>query len=1521
MTANNQNQNFSNSQNSVESKWQYGMPKSYGLYDNSFEHDACGVGFVCDIDNVASHEILDKGIEILNKLVHRGATSADGETGDGAGISIQLDKTFHRHLAKQVAINIPEDKLFATGIIFCPHDETIREGIIEIFNKTAKEIGIEILGWRKVPVDTTVCGDIARSIVPTMFQPYVIPIKDVDKDDFEKMLYTFRRKAEVAVDDAYKTEHSFYVCSLSSKIIIYKGMLMPYQLKSFYLDLGNELMKTSFCVSHSRFSTNTLPTWDLAHPFRCVAHNGEINSLFGNRVWCRARESELLSDPESSYNGVLPLFKDSASDSASLDATAEFLMMNNRTLLHAMRMLVPPAWENDKNITEHERAFFKYHASITEPWDGPATIVFSNGDGVGAITDRSGLRPARYILTNDNMFILASEIGVSEFANDKIIETGSVQPGQMLYIDLNDHLLYRDKDITSLLVNQKDYTSLLEKHIVELGQIPETDYPTNMQENDFTCLLSSFGYGMEDVSVLMKAMIDTSLEAIGAGSDDTPLAVLSKKNPTMFRYFKQKFAQVTNPPVDSIRESFIMSYQTFLGDEIEDFTGVEKDMSKKLILVKEPIITNETLEEIIRLYDNKWAQIDTIYDYAENDEHQNEVNFAKRLSEIQKEAVKSVEEGFQLIILSDKGANKDKIHLPSLLALSAVHSELIDKGLRKKVAIIIESGEPRSIPHYAMLFAYGADAVYPYIAFSIIKYMTEHDMVKTTNVKVATDNYIKTALKGLLKVISKIGISTLQSYKGSQLYEALGLGPNLTSKYFRYTVSRIGGLEIPELAKETWLRHKEAYSITDNKLPFNGAYSPTKNGEKHAWVRETTKMLFDAASNNDKATYDKFAEIMNNENADAPVTLRDILTFNTNSRQPVPISEVEPVEKITKRFFASAMSFGALSIKAHEDIAIGLNRIGGLANSGEGGEDPNRNNRKPNGDLSAGLIKQVAAGRFGVDIEYLINAKEIQVKIAQGAKPGEGGQLPGVKVTELIAKTRKTIKNITLISPPPHHDIYSIEDLAQLIYDLKCVNSEARINVKLTSSTGIGTIAAGVAKAHAESILVSGGDGGTGASPLSSIKYAGLPLEIGLTETHQTLILNGLRNNVVLQTDGQLRTGKDIAIAAMLGAEEFGFGTALMVAVGCTMCRQCHTNTCHVGICTQDDEKIKSYHGNPQFVVNYLTFIAEELRNIMSKLGVRTVNELVGQTQMLKVREDVLDYKSKTLDLSKVLMPTGYTLNKVHETAYYDKQMRKTDLKNVIDYRLIALLDTHFDIHTPNEKFVYNTISLTNANRSVGASLSSYVFKNFTKDDIASNDFITFKFKGIAGQSFGAFLTNGITLKLKGYANDYVGKGLSGGTIAIARPQFNELAMNLVGNTCLYGATSGKLFVAGLAGERFAVRNSGADVVIEGVGSNACEYMTGGHVVILGTTGKNFLAGMSGGIVYCNVENALENMNNPDILVETLTEKDEERLEALLTEHYEKTNSTKAKKILTSFNTSKDNFVRYIPKTYKDMTE
>ena len=1477
------------------------LPRQQGLYNPNNEKDACGVGLLANINGIKSHQLVEKGLQVLENMVHRGAEGADSKTGDGAGIMVQIP---HEFILLQ-GIAVPEKGRYGSGLMFLPKNDDSQQLILDILERETLELGLSMLPVRDVPTNNELLGRVAKAAEPAIKQIFIADERT--NEDIEPKLYVLRRRVEKKVaESAVVGKEDFYIVSLSSRVIIYKGMLSSLQLRYYFPDLMNPHFTTGMALVHSRFSTNTFPTWSLAQPFRMLGHNGEINTIQGNRMWMHARECVL--NPKSLGGAdVSPIIQPNMSDSASLDNVLEYFVMAGMSLPHALAMLVPESF-NDKNpISPELKAFYEYHSILMEAWDGPATLLFSDGRYAGGMLDRNGLRPARYLITNNNTIVVASEMGVLPFEASEVKEKGRLRPGKMLMVDMEKGEIYDDALLKENLANEFPYRDWLAKNRIKLDQI-NSGKKVNNDVADYMRLLTTFNYHKEEIEKIITPMVTDAKEPVHSMGNDTPLAVMSDFPQTLFNYFRQHFAQVTNPPIDPLREELVMSLDSYIGAIKMNLLEPTPDLCK-MVELNRPILTNSELDILCNLRYKGFNTRKVKMTFAVKDGAE---GLRKGIESLCLEAEKAVDEGCNYIVLSDRDVDAEHAPIPSLLATSAVHHHLIEHKKRVQTALIIETADAREVMHFALLSGYGASAINPYLAFAIID-----DLVKQKEIQLdfntAMKNYIKAIDKGLLKIMSKMGIATITSYKGAQLFEAIGLSQSLIDAYFGNTVSKIGGIDIFDLAKDILAAHSEAWSdCFDDRLPISnlGMYAFRKTGELHAWNPETIATLQIATR---LGSYKKFKEYTAAVDCkEKPIFIRDFFDFKKGT--PVPIDEVESVENIMHRFVTGAMSFGAISKEAHEALGIAMNRIGAKSNTGEGGEDAERFKPRPDGESARSAIKQVASGRFGVTAEYLVNADEIQIKIAQGAKPGEGGQLPGFKVDKVIAKTRHSIPGISLISPPPHHDIYSIEDLAQLIFDLKNINPDAKISVKLVSESGVGTIAAGVAKAKADLIIISGAEGGTGASPASSIRYAGLPSEIGLAETQQTLVLNNLRGHVRLQVDGQLKTGRDVIIQAMLGAEEFGFATSALIVLGCVLMRKCHKNTCPVGVATQNEELRKRFAGKADYLVNFFTFLAQEIREYLAEIGVKNFDDIVGRSDLLSVKEGVKVSKTEHLDFSRLL----YRPDECSTNAIINVTEQDHDIKNVLDRELINRSYPAISSGMPVEL----DFPIKNTNRSVGAMLSGAVAKKYGNDGLPDGT-ISCTFKGSAGQSFGAFLEHGISFRLEGNANDYVGKGLSGGRIVIVPPSGTVFAPEdniIAGNTILYGATSGEMYINGRVGERFCVRNSGATAVVEGVGDHCCEYMTGGRTVVLGPTGRNFAAGMSGGIAYVwNPKGDFDYFCNMEMVELSLIEDmaDNRELYRIIGNHYKYTRSALAAKMLDNWQEYVDQFIKVIPFEYK----
>lgn len=1471
-----------------------GLPKAQGLYRPQFEHDACGIGLYAHLKGEASHHIVKQGLHMLRQLEHRGGQGSDPQTGDGAGIMVQIPDDYFRSVC---SFSLPAKGRYGVGMVFFfEHSEQKRVILERKINEIICEEGQTLLGWRDVPVDIGKLGILAKQSRPFIRQLFIAASDDVtDEQHFERKLYVIRKRAEKLVKN-----NEYYFASLSSRTIVYKGLVTPEQLDAFYIDLQDERFRSAFALVHSRFSTNTFPSWERAHPNRYLIHNGEINTLRGNIHWMMAREKQFSSPVfGEDLQKVLPILDTNGSDSSMLDNAFEFFVLAGKSLAETAMMLIPEPWYWDKEMDDNKKAFYEYHSCLMEPWDGPTAIVFTNGKQIGGILDRNGLRPARYYVTKDDYIIFSSEVGVIDVAPENILYKERLGPGKMLFIDFEQGRIISDEEVKKQIANERPYRQWVNEQMVSIDECAGDDH-----EQPFDNLLTwqkAFGYTYEDVEKTIIPMATEGKDPTGAMGNDAPLAVLSDRPQSLFNYFKQLFAQVTNPPIDAIREYIVTSTVTLLGKE-GDLLNPDASSARRIRL-ESPIITNKQLNAIRMSPYREFASVtlSTVFTH----------NLKEALDELCQAADEAIVSGATLLILSDRCINEQRVAIPTLLAVSAVHQHLVRKGTRTKVSLIVESGEAREVHHFAALIGYGADAVNPYLAFATIREAVEKGVIASTY-EVAVETYKKAATDGVVKVMSKMGISTVQSYRGAQIFEAVGIGDDVIEQYFTGTASQIGGIGLNEIAQEAKMRHMQAFQTSyDHTLEPGSELQWRKNGEHHAFNPKTIHTLQWACRKND---YELFKQYSNMANEEQLTFLRNLFEFD-ETRTPIPLDEVEPVEAIVRRFKTGAMSYGSLSEEAHEALAIAMNRIGGKSNSGEGGEDPRRYVRDENGDLRRSAIKQVASGRFGVKSHYLVHADELQIKMAQGAKPGEGGQLPANKVYPWIGKVRGSTPGVELISPPPHHDIYSIEDLAQLIYDLKNANRHARISVKLVAKSGVGTIAAGVAKGGADVIVISGYDGGTGASPKTSIKHAGLPWELGLAETHQTLMLNGLRDRVVLETDGKLMTGRDVVMAALLGAEEFGFATAPLVVLGCVMMRVCHLDTCPVGVATQNPKLREKFTGKPEHIVNFMYFIAQEVREIMAQLGFRTIEEMVGRVDVLKISERAKrHWKAKHLDLSRLLYQVEgpRTFSKPHDHR----------LEQTLDYQTIL---PAVQQAIEEKKPVQLHVRINNVQRTVGTIVGSEVSKRFGEEGLPE-DTIQLYFHGSAGQSFAAFVPKGMTMTLIGDANDYVGKGLSGGKVIIRPPHEAEFVDDqvIIGNVAFYGATSGEAYIRGRAGERFCVRNSGVHAVVEGVGDHGCEYMTGGRVVILGSVGKNFAAGMSGGVAYVFAydDTWQKNANRELVLFESLVdEKERSDVREMIVKHYKYTESPKAAYVLANWDDVVKRIVKVIPKNYKLMIE
>jgi glutamate synthase (NADPH/NADH) large chain len=1520
------------------------LPPTQGLYDPANEHDACGVGFVANVKGRKSHEIVRQGLSILENLTHRGAVGADPCAGDGAGILIQIPDDFLRTACAKLGINLPEPENYGVGMLFLPQPEATRNHCETLIEKTLAEEGQTLLGWRDVPTNNQGLGDSVRQVEPVIRQVFIGSGENcTTTDDFERKLFIIRKRVENAVRDAgMPRSECFYIPSMSARTLCYKGMLLANQVNTYYLDLNDAQLTSALTLVHQRFSTNTFPSWDLAHPFRMIAHNGEINTMRGNINWMNARRhsmtSELFGDD---LQKLWPLIAEGQSDSACFDNALELLVTGGYSMAHAMMLLIPEAWAGNPLMDEARRAFYEYHAAVMEPWDGPAAVAFTDGRQIGATLDRNGLRPARYLITNDDLVVMASEMGVLDIAEERIVKKWRLQPGKMFLIDMEQGRIIDDKELKDALASRHPYHEWLKKTQIQLENLPGEVSPMVPDHSTLLDRQQAFGYTQEDIRFLMTPMAATGQEAIGSMGADNPVAVLSSKSKPLSNYFKQNFAQVTNPPIDPIREELVMSLVSLIGPR-PNLLGHASAGDHMRLEVCQPILTNTDIERIRHIKDHtngafRTQTLDICYPAT-----QGANGMEAALAAVCNRAEQAVGEGYNILILSDRSMDIDHMAIPALLATSAVHHHLVRKGLRTESGLVVETGAVREVHQFATLAGYGAEAINPYLAFETLETL-RGQLPEELDSSEVRKRYIKAVGKGLFKVMSKMGISTYQSYCGAQIFDAVGLSTEFIDQYFTGTATTIEGIGLQQVAEETVRWHRDAYGdapVYRNSLDVGGDYAFRLRGEDHMWTPDSISKLQHATRANDAGTFREFAQLVNEQNKRL-LNLRGLFEFD-GSNTPVPLEEVEPAKEIVKRFSTGAMSFGSISYEAHSTLAVAMNRIGGKSNTGEGGELTERFKTLENGDSKRSAIKQVASGRFGVTTEYLVNADVIQIKMAQGAKPGEGGQLPGHKVDATIAEVRHSTPGVGLISPPPHHDIYSIEDLAQLIHDLKNANPQADISVKLVAEVGVGTVAAGVSKAHADHVTISGFDGGTGASPLTSIKHAGSPWEIGLAETHQTLVMNNLRSRIAVQVDGGMRTGRDVVVGALLGADEFGFATAPLIVEGCVMMRKCHLNTCPVGVATQDPELRKRFTGKPEHVVNYFFFVAEEIRELMARLGFRKFDDMIGQSQHLNMRKAIDHWKAAGLDYSRIL----HKPDAGPGVGIYHTEKQDHGLDKALDNEFIRLSQAALDDRTP----VTIDLPVRNTNRTVGAMLSGEIARRYGHAGLPE-DTISITLHGTAGQSFGAFVTHGVSMELIGEGNDYVGKGLCGGRLVVYPPPETPIVPEeniIVGNTVLYGAINGECYFRGVAGERFAVRNSGATAVVEGVGDHGCEYMTGGIVVVLGESGRNFAAGMSGGIAYvldeqgdfeqrCNLAMVeLEPIPAEDAALETLehqggdlethgrvdvshdmTRGDALRLRLLIEKHTHYTGSTRGREILDNWEDYLPKFVKVMPVDYR----
>lgn len=1494
-----------------------------GLYRPESESDACGVGFVAKINGEQTHDIIGKGLEILDNLTHRGACGCDPETGDGCGILTQIPHGFFDREAASIQMALPPQGRYAIGMVFLPRDVFQLNTCLELFEKAVHEEGQKFLGWRRVPVDESQCGWLGRESMPEIRQIFIGAPEGTEAGaDFERKLYVIRKSVEDSVRrSGISDSESFYVSSLSSTTIVYKGLLLPERVGKFYLDLMDPDFKSCMALVHQRFSTNTLPTWDRSHPYRLIAHNGEINTLRGNSNWMRARESMFASPLfGDDLRKISPVIEEMGSDSACFDNGLELLLRTGRSLPHAVMMMIPEAWQKHEGMSDEKKAFYEYHACLMEPWDGPASVAFTDGRVIGAILDRNGLRPSRYVVTKDGMVVMASEVGVLEIEPENVAQKNRLRPGRMFLVDTEQGRIIDDEEIKTEMMQRQPYREWLDNNLVHLKDLPPVDptaVPTGHDEGELVSLQKAFGYTDEDLKILMMPMARDGIEATGSMGTDTPLAALSDRPQLLYGYFKQLFAQVTNPPIDPIREEMVMSLKTNIGSEQNLFEETPKHCRQ--LALEQPILSNEELARLKSFSHPGFfsTTLSTLYLAKDGTS-----GLDRAIEALRDAAESAVAGGATILVLSDRGVDPAHAAIPALLACAAVHQHLIRKGTRTRCGLVVESGEPREVHHFALLAGYGAGAVNPYVAFETLEKMIRDGLMsdwtgQEISYEEAAGNYVKALGKGLMKVMSKMGISTLQSYRGAQIYEAVGVATSVIDKYFTRTASRIEGIDLGVIARETGLRHHYAFAVAptlDGELDPGGQYQWRRRGEHHMYNPETVAKLQHAVRAGNYRMFKQFSALATDEDKRF-CTIRGLLQFKEG--RAIPLEEVEPASEIVKRFKTGAMSLGSISREAHENLAIAMNRLGGRSNTGEGGEDAVRYTPDENGDSRRSSIKQVASGRFGVTSHYLVNSDELQIKMAQGAKPGEGGQLPGHKVDDYIASIRYSTPGVGLISPPPHHDIYSIEDLSQLIHDLKNSNKDARISVKLVSEIGVGTVAAGVSKAKADVVLVSGFSGGTGASPLTSVKHAGGPWELGLAETQQVLVMNDLRGRIRVETDGQLKTGRDVAIAALLGAEEFGFASSALIASGCIMMRVCHLNTCPVGIATQNPVLREKFAGKPEHVVNLMTFIAEEIREIMAELGFRTLQEMVGRVDMLDAREAIDHWKASGIDLTQILhkpeVPDSVAISCIENQDH--------GLDAALDNEIIELARDALE----RRERVEFALPIRNVNRTVGTMLSAEISRRHGVEGLPPET-VNIHFKGSAGQSFGCFLANGVAIRLEGDANDYFGKGMSGGRIVVYPPAASTFVPeenSIVGNVSLYGATGGEVFLRGLAGERFCVRNSGVTAIVEGIGDHGCEYMTGGRVVVLGETGRNFAAGMSGGIAYVfdPEEKFVANLNAGMVELESMGVEDSEFLFDLIRRHQTFTQSTVAAEILAHWDEQVHAFRKVMPTDYRRVLE
>ena len=1477
-----------------------------GLYDKSLEHSACGVGLIANIKGISSHNIVEKSLEALKNLEHRGASGADPETGDGAGILIQIPHEFYKSSTSSIKFNLNIGE-YGTGIVFMKNNKKDVQKCKQLIEECANAHHLKIIGWREVPINPKEIGDLAREVMPSIQQLFIGITNQEQKSNIEQRMYALRKSCEKKITSELSSIaiKETYICSLSSTKIVYKGLLTAEQLPKFYEDLNDNSVKSTFGLVHSRFSTNTLGEWKLAHPYRYVAHNGEINTVKGNRNWMKSRESQLkCRNISENIEEIFPICNSNDSDTASFDNVLELLTMGGRTLEHSMAMMIPEAWEGHESMDQKLKDFYKFHSILMEPWDGPALIVCTDGKKVGAVLDRNGLRPFRYTVTKDGMLIMGSETGLIDIEEENIKYRERLRPGRMFLLDFDEGRIVDDKEIKTSLANKNPYSNWLKSNSLKTSELKDSS--SEKLKMSLTTYQQIFGYSQEDLKILIEPMIKSKTDPVGSMGNDTPIAALSKRPQNLFSYFKQMFAQVSNPPLDAIREKLVTQISLPAGRRYNLLE--ENSEQSKILFIDNPLLNNEKLSAIKKIQheDIKPTIISTLIEFKKGN-----FNLKEEVANLRKKCVKAIENGKNIIVLSDKNLKKGFLPIPSLLALSSVHHDLIRKGLRSKVDLIVESGEPREVHHFCTLFGYGASAINPYLALETVKKNCPEEIDAT----VATSNYLKSTEYGLLKVMSKMGISTLQGYQGAQIFESLGLSKEFIADYFTWTPNKIGGVDEKRVEQDITTNYNSAFP--ESKIPatldldLGGLYFWKGTGEAHMWNPDTISLLQHASTKNHIEMFKKFESVADDETEQA-FTIRGLLDFDFQENDSIPLNQVESAKNIVKRFATGAISLGSISKEAHETLAIAMNRIDARSNTGEGGEDPKRFFKESNGDSKSSRMKQVASGRFGVTANYLVNSTDLQIKMAQGAKPGEGGQIPGDKISEYIASIRKTTRGVELISPPPHHDIYSIEDLAQLIHDLKNINRDARINVKLVSEAGVGIIAAGVAKAKGDVVLISGMSGGTGAAPLGSIRHAGLPWELGLAETQQTLISNGLRGRIVVQTDGQMKTGRDVAIATLLGADEWGIATASLIVMGCIMLRKCHLNTCSVGVATQDPELTKLFKGTPEAIVNYFMFLSESLRNYMALLGFRTVDEMVGRVDKLKQKN--LNDNNLNINLSAILESPKVVNNDTRHASTFQNH----GLEKALDFEILNEIKK--SIHEKQK--IYLKKKINNSNRTVGSIISSEITKLYGEEGLSEGT-IKIDFTGSAGQSFGAFICKGITFKLFGDSNDYLGKGLSGGKIIVVpgiKSNFVPEENIIIGNVALYGATGGEVYIKGMAGERFCVRNSSAVAVVEGIGDHGCEYMTGGTVVILGPTGRNFAAGMSGGIAYVldDEDTFISKFNSEmcDIEKISINSEDEQILFGLIKKHNLETGSTLAEKIINNWGDYLDKFKKVLPKAY-----